>query len=331
MPALLLKVVFSGIISFLITFYIVPIICRIAERYGIVDVPDGKVKQHDRATPYLGGVAIYIGFIAGLALVFPADNKFFSLLTGSTLLLLVGLIDDLIVLRHYQKFFGQFLAALCFVKGGLFLKEQFFYDFWYVGIPVSLLWILVIVNAFNLIDVMDGLSSTVAIGATTSFLVIALLLGQGSTAILLSSFLGPLVAFLWYNKPPAGIYMGDAGSLFIGGFLSAVPFLFSWSEQSTIGYLVPIVVLVIPLLEITTLIVVRTYKGIPFYNASPDHFSIYLRKKGWSKNKVLLYMASVASALLGIALLILFGNLSLFMLLLIGLLGIATWYLILLL
>jgi UDP-GlcNAc:undecaprenyl-phosphate GlcNAc-1-phosphate transferase len=326
MPLLLIKLFFSGLISFLITLFLIPLLRKIAVRLGVVDVPDGKIKQHEKVTPYLGGVGVYAGFISGLALVFPVENQLFFLLVGVTLLLFLGLIDDLVALRPYQKFFGQLLAAFCFLKGGLFLKEQFFYDFWYIGVLISLVWILTIINAFNLVDVMDGLSSVIAINATVSFLIIALVCDCSSVALLLTSFLGPLLAFLWYNYPPAQIYLGDAGSLFIGGFLATVPFLFRWSQFTSMGYLAPAIILTIPLLEVTTLIVVRTYRGIPFYNASPDHFSIYLRKKGWSKPKILGYMVVVATALLLITLSFLFDLISLKTLVLLGLLGILVWY-----
>lgn len=331
MPMLLIKLLFSGLISFLITFFITPMLCRIALRLGVVDVPDGKIKRHERVTPYLGGLAVYIGFTSGLALVFPIENQFFFILVGTTLLLLLGLIDDLVAMQPYQKFFGQLIAVFCFLKGGLFLKEQFFYDFWFVGIPLSLLWILIIINAFNLVDVMDGLAATTAIGATISFLTISLLFDCGAVSLLLASFLGPLCAFLLYNRPPAQIYLGDAGSLFIGGLLSVTPFMFSWSYYNPIGYLAPVIILTVPLLEITTLIIIRTYRGIPFYRASPDHFSIYLRNKGWSKGKILAYIFATSLILLVLSLLLIFNMLSLPLILVAGILGIATWYSILLL
>src|SRR5579859_1544197 len=175
MPVLALKLLFSSTISFLITFYFVPLLCTIAQKFGVVDVPDGLIKVHESSIPYLGGVAVYTGFISGLALVFPLENSIFSLLVGSTLLLFIGLIDDLVVLKPYQKFFGQVVAAICFIKGGLYLKEQFFHDHLIIALPISLLWILTITNAMNLVDVMDGLATTIAFTASCSLFVIATL------------------------------------------------------------------------------------------------------------------------------------------------------------
>lgn len=321
-----LKLAIAGVISFLVSFTLVPLLCKLAVKLGVVDVPDGKVKKHETITPYLGGVAVYGGFLAGLALVFPIENSLFFLLVGSSLLLLVGLFDDLLALAPWQKFLGQFIASLCFLKGGLYLKESFFNTHWIIAIPVSLLWILTIVNGFNLIDVMDGLATTTALGAATSFLAIAIFLGQQNVALLMISLIGALLAFLWYNKPKAQIYLGDAGALFIGGLLSVVPFIFSWSQYNSIGFLAPIIILAIPLIEVIALIIIRTSKGIPFYKPSPDHFCMYLRNKGWSVPQILLFVAATSCILLGISYAVVFNHLAVRGLMAVLATGLAAWY-----
>ena len=284
-----MKLFFSFLLSFLFTIYLIPILCTLAVRFKILDFPDGVIKKHKKAIPYLGGVAIYFGFITSLAMTFPFENKMFLFLVGSTLLLFIGLIDDLIAMSPHQKFFGQMIATFCFLKAGFYLKQHFFFNnIW--NVPISFIWILAVINAFNLVDVMDGLAATLAGCATTTFLVIAIYLGHNELAILLSAFLGALIGFFMYNKPDAKIYLGDAGALFIGGFLATVPFLFDWGTYHSYGYLTPIIILAIPLLEVGTLVLIRLYKRIPFYQGSPDHFSIYLQKRGWSKYKVLSYV-----------------------------------------
>jgi len=289
------KWIFALVFSFLVTAYLVPIFISLAKRLHFLDEPDGKIKKQANPTPYLGGLAVYCGFMCGLALTIPLQNHLALLLVGSTLLLFIGLIDDVLVMTPYQKFFGQCLATLCFLKGGFFLKEHFFSTFWHL--PISFLWIVSIINAFNLIDVMDGLASSVAIMAASAFFVIAYLFGQPQEMILLAALIGALVGFLWFNRPDAQIYLGDAGALFIGGILATVPFLLNWGTYTPYGYLAPIIILAIPLLELVTLIVVRSYKGIPFYNGSRDHFSCYLQDKGWGKRKVLGYVFCMSSIL----------------------------------
>lgn len=301
---------FSLIISFLLTLYLVPWFCSVAKKLKVLDVPDGSIKQHEKPIPYLGGLAIYVGFVASLAIVFPFDNKVTMLLLGSSLLLFVGLIDDILRIKPYQKFFWQLVAAFCFLRSGLYLKESFFLtNIW--KIPISLLWILTIINAFNLVDVMDGLATTLACCATLTLLSIAILFGQGNLALLLSCFLGALFAFLYYNRPPASIYLGDAGSLFIGGFLATIPFLFNWGSHNSYGFITPIIALAIPLLEITSLVLVRSYKKIPFYYGSPDHFSIYLQQNGWSKYEILGFILAISVLLFILCLLLALNKINL--------------------
>lgn len=321
----LIKLVFGLLISFLMTFYLVPIVIKIATRFGILDNPDGKIKNHKQPTPYLGGVAVYMGFILSLALVFPFANQLFLFLIGVTLLLFVGLIDDLIVTKPYQKFFGQIIAALCFLKAGFHAKEMFFlHNLW--NAPLSLFWILLITNAFNLVDVMDGLSSTLAIQATVAFLLIAIGFGQTDVALLLACFLGPLIAFLFYNKPKAAIYLGDAGALFIGGFLAIIPFLFNWGTYNWYGFLTPFIILAVPLLEVGTLIIIRTYKGIPFYNGSPDHFSIYMKNNGWSVVAILKYLGCISIFLCTVSCMFVFNKLTLLSTLILLILFLIQWF-----
>jgi UDP-GlcNAc:undecaprenyl-phosphate/decaprenyl-phosphate GlcNAc-1-phosphate transferase len=330
------KILLAFMSSFFITFYVVPLLRAAALKLSIVDYPDGKLKTHKIATPYLGGIAVYLGFITALSLVFPLKNQFFLFLLGATHLLFVGLLDDLISMKPYQKFVGQCIALVCFLKGGFFLKEVFlssvdhtFLSFFWLFISAG--WILSVINAFNLVDVMDGLATTLAIGITISFIVIAYFFNIFNLMLLLMSFLGALCAFLWFNKPPAYIYLGDAGSLFIGGIIATIPFLIPWGTYTPYGYIAPLIILFMPLCEVGTLILIRLYKKIPFYQGSPDHFSHYLQRKQWSRSSILIYVLFVQSFLLLNGLLFAYNILSLKNASTIFICIIALWYGILLL
>ena len=323
MSNIAIKIIFSFIFSFIITLYLVPFLCSLARTLRFVDVPDGKIKRHSQETPYFGGVAIYCGFLCGLAFTMPFQNQIFFLLIGTTLLLLLGLIDDLIPLRAYQKFFGQFIVALCFLKAGFYLKEHIFYNVW--NLPLSLLWILTVINAFNLVDVMDGLATLLAIAATITFVAIAAYLHHMVVLILLAAFLGPLCAFFLYNRPTARIYLGDSGSLFIGGFLATIPFLFDWGTYNRLGYLAPIIILAIPLLECFSLILIRTIKGIPFYRGSLDHFSSYLLAHDWHKKTILFYVGALSFYLGLVAYFFTIGLLVTIPTILLGVLFLLVW------
>ena len=320
-------------VAFAFSFYLVPILADTARKRGLIDEPDGKIKKQKRAVPYLGGVAVYLSFIISLSLFFPFENNYFWLILGGTWLLFIGLIDDLNPLRPHQKFLGQILAMFCFLKGGLSLKSNFFSQI--LNLVGSGFWILAVVNAFNLVDVMDGLAVVLASISTMAFFVLAICLKNFSLSLLLITFLGSLLGFFAYNKPPAKIYLGDAGSLFVGGFLATIPLLFPWSETLgqhsilpdivrgsyvlqvlTIG-LIPILLVGIPLLEVSSLIIIRIYHGIPVYLGSPHHFSSYLQNKGWSKRKILCFTGIKAVGMSSCALLFLFGFIPLFALLLV--------------
>jgi len=322
-----LKVLFGFVVSFLVTFYLVPLVIRIAKKLNVLDIPDGTVKQHKEPIPYLGGVAIYVGFIAALGFVFPFENRMLSIFIGITLLLFIGLIDDLVVLKPYQKFFGQMGAVFCFMKSGILLKTGFFL-YHLALIPLSMLWILTVINAFDLIDVMDGLASTVALFATGTFMLMALLWQDYCAAVLLSSFLGSLLGFLFYNRPPAKIYLGDTGSLLIGGVLAVIPFVFNWGLYTPYGFITPLIVLAIPLLEVSSLIIIRTVNKIPFYKPSPDHFSLYLLRAGWGKCMILLYVASLSLFLGSVSLLFVSNVVGLSTVFLLGSLFVFNWVLI---
>lgn len=138
--------------------------------------------------------------------------------------------------------------------------------------------------------------------------------------------MGALIAFFWYNRPPAKIYLGDAGSLFIGGFLATIPFLFNWGlYNNCYGFLTPAIILAIPLLEVTFLVIIRSYKGIPFYQGSPDHFCLYLKMNGWSIWEILLYVLTVSLVLFNIALAFAHNKISFMQLFAFGIAFLAFW------
>ncbi len=312
-------------LSFLVSVYLVPLLIKVAYKFSIVDAPDGKLKVHSQCIPYLGGLAVFFGFLIASSLVLPFENRFFLFIVASIILLFVGLLDDLIVLTPGQKFFGQILAALCYIKAGFYLKGLFFNNAWNIGI--SFFWFLLFINAFNLIDVMDGLACVTALSIASSYLIFAFMLGDSSLLLLLVAFIGAVAGFLFFNRPPAKIYLGDSGSLFLGGLLACVPFGISWSEYNVLGYIVPVVVSAVPLLELGTLILVRTYKLVPFYVGSPDHFSIFLQQKGWTKKQVLIFVVFFTMVCTWVSLLFFWGQVTVNFLISCGIFLLFLWYL----
>jgi len=306
MDAILIRHIFAITFSCLFGLYLIPIVIKAAIKIRFFDAPDGKLKHQKEPVPYLGGIGVFIPFITTLGLCYPFQNHILWLLLGCTLLLFIGLIDDIKVLKPSQKFLGQTIAVLCFIKGGFSLKTDFMISLFHMGCLGF--WMLTVINAFNLVDVMDGLCATLALCGALAFFVFSLINHIYTTSLLLAAFIGSILAFLFFNKPNAKIYLGDSGSLFIGGFLSTMPLFLSCPRISShvfdigIGWffvlfetlLVPTLVLAVPLIEVASLFAIRSYIGIPFYNGSPHHFSIYLQKKGKNKWWVLLFATIMA-------------------------------------
>lgn len=315
------SIIGAFLFSFLFVLIVTPLLRLFAIAHNIVDAPDGKIKQQKEPIAYLGGAAIYICLLVSLCLFLPLQSYLLFFIFGLSMLFFLGLVDDLWVTTPLQKFVGQMAAAASFLVAGFSLKEVFLSS-WGNSL-LSFFWILSVVNAFNLVDVMDGLATLLALCATLSFLVFGILFNLPHITILLSIFLGSLAGFFYYNKPPAKLYLGDAGALFVGGFLAVVPFFFNWGFHSSNGFLVPCIVLAIPLLEILSLIIIRTYKGKPFYYGSPDHYCLYLLKKGWTKNEVLFFSAIVSLVLFGAGNLVAFGILTALQTMLVGVAGVS--------
>lgn len=303
-----IMLILAALSALLVSFFTTPLFIRIARLRGILDQPT-TLKNHTSPTPYLGGLAVYSSFIVVLALFFPADWNSSLFLIGATLLLLVGLVDDLMPLSAFYKFLGQIIAALCFLKGGFLLKQEFFYSLSSyhvlacILIFISFFWIVTIVNALNLVDIMDGLASTAALGAFAGFFIFACLYNLYSVALIIVICMGALWGFLYFNKSPAKIYLGDAGSLFIGGVLATMPFMIPWGTYTLLGFLTPVIILGIPIVEVVSLIIIRTYKKIPFYKGSPDHFAHYLLDQKMTKAQILLFISLVNASLIITALL----------------------------
>ena len=282
---------FTLLTAFLATTHLIPLCMSAAYKLNILDIPNNSIKNHKQPTPYLGGLAIFGGFLIALALFFPFNNQFFVFFMGTLIALFLGLLDDLLSLSPSQKLIGQCIVALTFMKGGFYMKDLFFQSHnYFLNIflrAVSLVWILGLTNAFNLIDVMDGLATTVALNSAVGFLAVSMVYGQSDIALILCALLGAIGAFFMINKPDARMYMGDAGSLFLGGFFSVMPFMVHWGQVNSYHLFASVAFLFVPLMELVFLIIIRFYKGIPFYLGSPDHFSHILQRAGFSKWEII--------------------------------------------
>jgi len=273
------------VLSFLLAFYLTPIMREAALRFGIVDKPDGKLKKQREPVPYLGGLAIYLGFLGAIAFVYDFDRQVLGLLLSGTIMVLLGLIDDFGFLSPRIKLAGQLIAVWVLIKSGIYIKLIFlpkYHDVPVFAYALTALWLVGMTNAFNIIDVMDGLAATVASMAALVLFGVALWNHHLTIAVLTLALAGSLLGFLRYNRPPARIYMGDTGSLFIGLMLGSLAMIGSYTKYNGLAYLAPILILGVPIFDTFLVMFIRFWRGKPIMYGSPDHFALRLKMKGWS-------------------------------------------------
>ncbi len=288
-------------LSFIFSLYWTPLMRKAALQLGIIDRPDGNLKKHDTAVPYFGGVAVFIGFLLTVGVLTDFDKATLGLLLSGSIALMVGLIDDFGVLTPAQKLLGQTLAALVLVKSGTYIKLDFLS--FYVAAPLTVLWILTVSNAMNIIDIMDGLASGVATIAAVAIAVANIMAGRESQAFLAFVLAGSVAGFLRHNFHPARIYLGDAGSLFIGFMLAALSMNAGYTRMNLLAVVSPVLILGLPLFDLGLVMFIRWRLGIPVMKGSPDHFALRLRRCKLSIRETAVTTYVVSALLAGVALL----------------------------
>ncbi|MDR2396228.1 MAG: undecaprenyl/decaprenyl-phosphate alpha-N-acetylglucosaminyl 1-phosphate transferase [Endomicrobium sp.] len=323
---------YSFCTAILISVILTPICRLLAIKLNVLDIPNTSVKTHKINTPYLGGIAIASAWTLSLILIrvftsFPTLTlrNLRGILIGAFMMLVIGFIDDIKKggLGFKSKLIVQFLSAAIIVF--LFNIKMNFIPVYWLSCLMSIVWIVGITNAFNIIDIMDGLSSGIAVIASFTFLLISLssqLRYINFCSIVLA---GALLGFIPYNLSKSKkIFMGDTGSLFIGFIIACVSLGTSYSSVSDIGLFAPIFVLAIPIYETVLVSVCRIKKGILPFVGSKDHYALRLSKIGFSKKQIL--VITYTACLVFAACAYLFTVLSMFSaLLLFSMVGILMW------
>lgn len=288
-------------LAFLLSLYGVPLARRAALKYGIVDSPDGRLKHQPEPVPYLGGLAIYLAFLVSLAFTFEFRQDVLGIVLAGTLVLLLGMIDDFGVLSPGIKLIGQLLAVFVLIKSGIQVEIAALPD--WLDLVLTVVWMLGIINAFNLLDIMDGLAAGVGLVSAAFLLVVALLNGDQTLAFMLTALSGSLLGFLRYNFHPATIYMGDAGAMFLGLMLGAVSMIGQYKGSHQLSLLSPVFILGVPLFDTLFVIYIRILRGVPIFLGSPDHIALRLRYWGLRVHQVvtLSYLATAAMGGIGLA------------------------------
>ena len=283
------------VVALLFSVVATPVARRLALATGIVDTPNHR-KVHHEPTPLLGGAAIYASFVVAL-LIFGGRaevRQMVGIVVGATSVSIMGVLDDARGVRPSLKLLGQLLASVVVIVSGL--QVQLFHS-QAVNIALTMLWIAGITNALNLLDNMDGLSGGIAAIAAAHFLLLAALNGQFLVGALSAALLGACIGFLRYNFNPASIFMGDTGSLFIGFVLASVAVKLRFANTYVVTWMVPPVVLLVPIFDTTLVVVSRLRRGKnPLTTPGKDHLSHRLVAFGCTRREAVLICWLIASS-----------------------------------
>ncbi|MEI6128006.1 MAG: MraY family glycosyltransferase, partial [Pseudomonadota bacterium] len=263
-----------------------PLVRLAAFKAGAVVAPR-KDRWHTKATPILGGVAIFLSFSVITLARFGFAAEALPLLFCGTLMFLLGLYDDLRGLTPQIKFIGQIGITALLISTGMVLH---IIPWPVVAYPLTFLWIVGLTNAFNLIDNIDGLSAGIAAISSLAFCFFSLPYGDTTVSFLSIALAGACIGFLFYNFNPARIFMGDCGSMFLGFTLAALSLTGTWRHASSlfVTFLVPILILGIPIFDTAFVTITRGFRGQPVSQGGKDHLSHRLVFLGFSEKKTVI-------------------------------------------
>ncbi len=284
-------------LAFLLSLWAMPQARRAALRFGIVDAPDGNLKHQEEPVPYFGGLAVFAAFLLAYGMIFDLNASVLALLLASSIVAMVGLIDDFGVLTPLAKVVGQLIAVFVLLRAGISVHVVALP--WAVRILVTILWLVGLSNAFNLIDIMDGLAGSIGTIAAIYLLAVAVINGRWVVASLTVVLIGALLGFLRFNFAPARIYFGDCGSLFLGMTLGALAMVMQYTRSNPLGWLAPVYILAVPLTDTVYVSVLRLRAGKKIYHGSPDHFPLRLRRRLGGSTVATVLLIDVAAVVLG--------------------------------
>ena len=308
-------IVFWTIAAFWISKSIIPILLLISEKKHLFDDGDDYRKLHKGLIPTLGGVAIFTAFLISFSASSFANEiqGYGYFIAASVILFGAGLKDDLIIISPNKKFTAQFLATALIVfgcdmyftsLGGVFGIESL--SVW-TGIPLTFFTVIVVINAFNLIDGIDGLAGSMGVLSAGFFGCWFYLAGLYSYSIFSFILVGAILGFLWFNRPPAKIFMGDTGSLIIGFFMSVLainfveysrilPEVVFWQSASPI---IVAAVMVVPLYDTLRIFIIRALNGKSPFEADQEHVHHHLIKSGFSHGQLVVLLLIINIFILG--------------------------------
>ncbi|KYH29387.1 putative undecaprenyl-phosphate N-acetylglucosaminyl 1-phosphate transferase [Clostridium colicanis DSM 13634] len=297
-------------ISVLISFLLTPFIKKFAFYIKALDIPKDKRKIHKEPIPLLGGIAIYISFLLTIILKEGYLNKSErGILIGATIIVIGGLIDDLKDLKPWMKLAFQLAASIVLIIFEVhiirvtnpFPTGSSYINLGYWSIPITILWVVGITNALNLIDGVDGLAAGVAFICSFTIFIIAVINSRREAALLTAILSGAIFGFLPYNFNPASIFMGDTGAQLLGFLLAAISLEGTIKSATTFAIAVPILAFGLPIYDTLFAMIRRKVNGKPIMQADRGHLHHRLLDMGLSQKQVVIIMYLISAILGGIS------------------------------
>lgn len=294
---LLSRIVLMVMVPFVFVVLVMPYIKRLANKIGAVDIPRSR-HIHNKTTPKLGGLAIFLGFLLGYMIFGTHSSMMNAVLIGSFIIILIGVIDDMVELGAKHKFLGQLAAALVIVCYGNILIEDvsafgIYINFSWLSYPLTIFFILGCINCINLIDGIDGLSGGISSIYFLTIGIIATMQGKtGLDFIMAFIMLGSTLGFLVYNFHPATIFAGDSGSMFMGFIISVIALL-GFKNVTMTSLIIPLLVLAIPILDTLFAILRRTLKHEKISQADRFHIHHQFLNRNFSQSATVLIILGV--------------------------------------
>ena len=306
---LLAGVLLALFVALVVSFLTSPVVKAFAYKVGAVDVPKDNRRMHHVPIPRLGGLAVFFGFIISILLFVEMTDQFRSILLGAVIIVVLGVVDDITPLPAKLKFLVQIGAALIPAMNGVVIhvlsnpnlfSENPYWNLGMLSVPATVLWIVAITNAVNLIDGLDGLAIGVSAISATTVLVISLLVSEVQVAIVMAALVGTCVGFMPYNINPAKMFMGDTGATFLGFILACMSVEGLFKSWAIISFAVPFLILGLPIFDTAFAFIRRIAHGQSPMQADRSHIHHRLIDMGLNQKQAVATLY-VISAILGLS------------------------------